>query len=171
MQVLIPHRAPLTASVRSSGMRRSMTPKGGPSRARFRVYAQGSGWVRNIGPGSRHQQKSHEHFEGRVQHAQAHRGAVALVATGEAGEFARVFGARDRPRQPKPLIHARAIGTSHALLARRWVSRLARQLSHPLSAVLARSPGPAPGHRSEHRLAIPCAGAHSWRHLVEYRPS
>ncbi len=50
--------------------------------------------------------------------------------------FPRPRKAGDRPRKPKTLIHGRVIGASHARLARRWVSRLARQRRGPLSAVL-----------------------------------
>ena len=38
--------------------------------------------------------------------------------------------------RPKAPIHGRAIGASHARLARRWVSRLARRMRCPLSALL-----------------------------------
>ena len=51
--------------------------------------------------------------------------------------FRRPRKAVERPRKPKTLIHGRAIGASHARLARRWVSRLARPLRPALSAALA----------------------------------
>jgi hypothetical protein len=54
--------------------------------------------------------------------------------------FPRPRKAVDRPRTPKTLIHGRAIGATHARLARRWVSRLARQRRNSLSAVLTSPP-------------------------------
>jgi hypothetical protein len=43
--------------------------------------------------------------------------------------------ATDQDR-PKALIHGRAIGASHARLARRWVKRLTRRLREQVSAML-----------------------------------
>ena len=98
-----------------------------PKRRRVRC----SGWRRKTNQGNRH--------DGEIEHDR--NGQQASGKEGGSGEFSRFTEQgccrRIADWQLKALIHGRAIGASHARLARRWVSRLARPLRRALSALLA----------------------------------
>ena len=90
-----------------------------------------SGWRRQTNQGNRHDRE--------IEHDR--NGQQASGEEGGGGEFSRFTEQgccrRTADRRSKALIHGRAIGASHARLARRWASRLVRPLLHALSAVLA----------------------------------
>ena len=98
-----------------------------PKRRRVR----GSGWRRKTNQGNR--------YDGEIEHDR--NGQQAGGEEGGGGENSRSTEQgccrRTADRRSKALIHGRAIGASHARLARRWVSRLARPLRPALSAALA----------------------------------
>ena len=90
-----------------------------------------SGWRRQTNQGNRHDREI-EHDRNGQQASGEEGGGGEFSRFTEQGCFRRTAG-----RRSKALIHGRAIGASHARLARRWASRLVRPLLHALSAVLA----------------------------------